>query len=121
MAPTDLQGLHPDPALAPDIINNSWSCPPEEGCTDPTVLQTVVENVRASGILTVHSAGNSGPGCETSIRRQQLRCSFSVASDGARLAGSQQQPGTCIGDKSGGKPDIAALGWYPLSLAEQWL
>ena len=55
----------PDPSKAPDVINNSWSCPPSEGCTDPNVLLTVVQNVRAAGIVTVHSAGNSGSACST--------------------------------------------------------
>jgi serine protease AprX len=35
MAPTDRQGNNPQPALAPDVINNSWTCPPDEGCVDP--------------------------------------------------------------------------------------
>ncbi len=56
-----------DPAKAPHVINNSWSCPIGEGCTEPQILQQVVENVRAAGIVTVHSAGNSGPSC-SSIR-----------------------------------------------------
>ena len=60
IAPTDLNGDNPRPDLAPDVINNSWSCPVSEGCTDPNVLLTVVDNVRAAGILTAHSAGNSG-------------------------------------------------------------
>jgi len=54
-----------DPARAPHVINNSWGCPPAEGCAAPDVLRAVVETVRAAGILTVHSAGNSGPGCQT--------------------------------------------------------
>ncbi|MFN2137455.1 MAG: S8 family serine peptidase, partial [Candidatus Promineifilaceae bacterium] len=49
-----------NPAFAPHVINNSWSCPPAEGCTDPDILRAVVENVRAAGILTAHSAGNNG-------------------------------------------------------------
>ena len=65
LAPTDLQGRNPDPSKAPDIINNSWSCPRSEGCTDPNVLQQVVQNTRQAGILVVVSAGNEGPGCET--------------------------------------------------------
>ncbi len=40
-----------DPAKAPHVINNSWSCPVSEGCTDPDILRTVVENVRAAGII----------------------------------------------------------------------
>ncbi len=65
MAPTDLDGNNPDPAMAPHIINNSWGCPPSEGCTDPTIMQTVVENVRAAGIVVVVSAGNSGSSCSS--------------------------------------------------------
>ncbi|HSF81636.1 MAG TPA: S8 family serine peptidase [Anaerolineales bacterium] len=66
LAPTDLNGLNPRPDLAPDVINNSWSCPASEGCSDPNALLVVVNNVRAAGILTVHAAGNSGRfGCST--------------------------------------------------------
>ena len=65
LAPTDLMGENPRPDLAPHIVNNSWSCPVKEGCTDPNVLLTVVENLRAAGILSVHSAGNSGSSCST--------------------------------------------------------
>ena len=65
IAPTDLGDNHPDPAKAPDVINNSWGCTPTEGCTDPEILRQVVQNVRAAGILTVHSAGNEGPACST--------------------------------------------------------
>ena len=65
VAPTDLKSENPDPAMAPDVVNNSWICSPDEGCTDPTILQTVVENVRAAGIVVVASAGNGGSACET--------------------------------------------------------
>lgn len=65
VAPTDLNGQDPKPEKAPHIINNSWGCPLSEGCTNSAILETVVNNVRAAGILTVHSAGNNGPGCGT--------------------------------------------------------
>lgn len=66
IAPTKIDGTAPNPSLAPDVINNSWGCPPSEGCTDPNVLLTVVQNVTAAGIVTVHSAGNEGSaGCST--------------------------------------------------------
>lgn len=65
MAPTDLNDENPDPALAPHVINNSWSCPPSENCVDPTILEAVVENVRAAGIVVISSAGNRGPNCGT--------------------------------------------------------
>jgi serine protease AprX len=65
VAPTDLNGQNPNPLKAPDVINNSWGCPPEEGCGDPLILQTVVQNVRAAGIVVVFGAGNAGPKCGT--------------------------------------------------------
>jgi subtilisin family serine protease len=64
IAPTDLNDQNPDPAMAPHAINNSWSCPPDEGC-NPDSLLAVVQSVRAAGIVTAHSAGNGGPGCST--------------------------------------------------------
>jgi subtilisin family serine protease len=63
LAPTDLNGQNPDPSKAPDVINNSWTCPLSEGCNDPQILKTIVENVRAAGIVIVASAGNDGPSC----------------------------------------------------------
>jgi subtilisin family serine protease len=53
-----------DPTLAPDITNNSWGCPPSEGCSANT-LQAAVEAQRAAGIMMVVSAGNSGSSCST--------------------------------------------------------
>lgn len=51
-----------DPSKAPQVINNSWGCPPEEGCS-PETLKEAVERVRAAGILFVAAAGNDGPRC----------------------------------------------------------
>lgn len=51
-----------DSSKAPDVINNSWSCPDYEGCSWDT-LQTVVDNTRAAGIMVVGSAGNNGSSC----------------------------------------------------------
>ncbi|HEX7976056.1 MAG TPA: S8 family serine peptidase, partial [Anaerolineales bacterium] len=62
LAPTNLSDQNADPAKAPDIINNSWGCPPQEGCSWDS-LQTVIANVRAAGILVVVSAGNGGSSC----------------------------------------------------------
>ncbi|NJN54848.1 MAG: S8 family serine peptidase [Anaerolineae bacterium] len=65
IAPTDLNGQNPNPALAPHVINNSWGCPASEGCTQGDELLAVVQNVVAAGIVTVHSAGNEGSACNT--------------------------------------------------------
>jgi serine protease AprX len=55
-----------DPAKAPDITTNSWTCPASEGCS-PTTLQAGVEAQRAAGIMMVVAAGNSGPSCSTVV------------------------------------------------------
>lgn len=49
------------PELGAHVINNSWGCPPSEGC-DVDSLRVVVENMRAAGVVVVASAGNEGPG-----------------------------------------------------------
>jgi len=51
-----------DPSKAPDSINNSWGCPPEEGCSVDT-LKNITDAVRAAGIFPAVAAGNSGPLC----------------------------------------------------------
>jgi subtilisin family serine protease len=65
LAPTDLAGQNPNPALAPHVINNSWGCPESEGCTSATwgVIQSVQQSLRAAGVLVVASAGNDGSSC----------------------------------------------------------
>src|SRR6266508_2118243 len=65
IAPTDLQGQNPNPALRPHVMNNSWGCPPSEGCVTRAELETIVNNTEAAGIFVEVSAGNSGPGCST--------------------------------------------------------
>ena len=68
LAPTNLNGTEPDPMLAPDIINNSWSCPEIEGCNSSNwlMMEEAVNNLKQAGILVVVSAGNSGRnGCSS--------------------------------------------------------
>jgi subtilisin family serine protease len=65
IAPTDLAGNNPNPALRPHVINNSWGCPISEGCTTHGELETIVNNVQAAGIFVVVSAGNDGPNCSS--------------------------------------------------------
>ena len=61
LAPTDVDGDNPNPALRPDVVNNSW------GNDDPgdSFYTATVEAWRAAGIIPVFSAGNAGPGCST--------------------------------------------------------
>lgn len=102
-----------DPSMAPDVINNSWGCPPSEGCTDPNVLLAVVNNVRAAGILTVHSAGNSRPSCSTVDDPAAIYdASFSVgATDSSDNIASFSSRGPVTIDGSNRlKPEISAPG-----------
>ena len=113
LAPTDLAGANPDPALAPDVINNSWTCPPSEGCTDPNVLRMVVETVRAAGIAVVAAAGNGGPSCSTidappAIYDAAISVAATDISDVVIWFSSR---GPVTADGSGRlKPDLAAPG-----------
>ena len=65
LAPTDADGENPRPDLGADVVNNSWTCPEEEGCTDPQVLRSAVEALRAAGIAQSFAAGNTGPACSS--------------------------------------------------------
>lgn len=51
-----------DPAKAPHVINNSWGCPPNEGCTGGEFVDAI-RALRAAGIMVVVSAGNEGSRC----------------------------------------------------------
>lgn len=113
LAPTDLNGENPRPDLAPDVINNSWSCPASEGCTDPNILLTIVDNVRAAGIMTVHSAGNTGPTCSSiNTPAAVYDSSFTVAAtDNAdNIASFSSRGPVTIDDSNRLKPDISAPG-----------
>ena len=113
IAPTNLAGTNPDPTKAPHVINNSWGCPPDEGCTDPTVLQTVVENTRAAGIEVVVSAGNAGSGCSSVQDPPAIYdASFSIgATDSSDDIAGFSSRGPVTVDGSGRmKPDVSAPG-----------
>lgn len=113
IAPTNLNNQYPDPSKAPDVINNSWGCPVDEGCTDPNVLLTVVNNVRAAGIVTVHSAGNEGSACSSVQTPAAIYdASFTVGStDSNDTIASSSSRGPVTVDGSGRpKPDISAPG-----------
>lgn len=113
IAPTDLNNQNPNPDLAPDVINNSWGCPPEEGCTDPTVLQTIVENTRAAGIVVVVSAGNNGSACSTVVDPAAIyAASFSVGATDTNddIASFSSRGPVTVDGSNRMKPDISAPG-----------
>jgi subtilisin family serine protease len=104
--------LDGNPALAPDVINNSWACPPFEGC-NPDTLRSIVEAVRAAGILVVTSAGNSGPACATVDDPPAIYdAAFSAgATDVNDNIATFSSRGPVTIDGSGrAKPDLAAPG-----------
>jgi subtilisin family serine protease len=113
VAPTDLNDENPDPSMAPDVINDSWICPPSEGCVDPNALLAVVENARAAGITVVASAGNSGSSCGTVESPPAIYdAAFSVGAInlfGEISSFSSRGPVTVDGS-SRLKPDVAAPG-----------
>ena len=82
LAPTDLDGLHPDPSKAPHVINNSWSCPEIEGC-DPgnwLFMDLAIQNLRNAGVFVVVSAGNNGNACgRIDAPPSMFESSFAVA------------------------------------------
>ncbi|MBN1136959.1 MAG: S8 family serine peptidase [Anaerolineae bacterium] len=116
LAPYPLDGApaQGDPALAPDVINNSWLCPPDEGC-DPDTLEAAVEALRQAGIAVVVSAGNSGSsGCGSitnpaAIYQQSFTVgAFNHATD--QIAGFSSRGPVTYAGQTYTKPDIAAPG-----------
>ncbi len=114
IAPTDLSG-NPDtadPDKAPQVISNSYSCPPSEGCA-PHSLQQAVEAVRAAGIFMSVSAGNNGPACSSVKDPPGLEAGvFTVgAVNGSNIIASFSSRGPVTVDGSGlRKPDLVAPG-----------
>lgn len=113
LAPTDLAGNNPDPSRAPDVINNSWGCPPDEGCTDPNVLQAAVVSLRAAGIMVVASAGNSGSACSSvsdpiAIYDESFTVGNTTSTD--TIAGTSSRGPVTVDGSNRLKPDISAPG-----------
>ncbi len=114
LAPTDLDGNHPNTALAADITSNSWACDPnygEQGCEVPTALVTVTQALRDAGIMVIAAAGNSGPSCGSiSLAPATLDQAFSVGATNSsdQIANfSSRGPSSLTGRL---KPDVVAPG-----------
>lgn len=102
-----------NPDLAPDVTNNSWGCPPSEGCVVNSLL-AAVQAQRAAGIMTVASAGNSGPACSTTDDPPSYHdevYTVGALSTGTDTIASFSSRGPVDADGSGRlKPDISAPG-----------
>jgi subtilisin family serine protease len=113
LAPTDENGGNPRPELGADVVNNSWTCPEDEGCTDPDVLRPVVEALRAAGIAQSFAAGNSGPDCGSAFLVPAIyEAAFAVGATNQQdgLANFSAR-GPVVRDGSNRiKPDIVAPG-----------
>ena len=106
------------PELGAHVLNNSWGCPPVEGC-DPESLLPAVAALRSAGVFVVASAGNEGSGGCGSVSAP-IALYDPVYSVGAVSEGGTLAPFSSIGpvevDGSGRiKPDIAAPGVDVLS------
>ena len=123
IAPTDLNGQNPNPAMAPHVINNSWSCPVSEGCVDPNVMLDVVNSVTAAGILVVVSAGNSGSGCSSvSTPSAIYEASFTVGSTNSsdNIAGSSSRGPVTVDGSNRLKPEISGARGPGSFLNKEW-
>ncbi|MEM8857833.1 MAG: S8 family serine peptidase [Chloroflexota bacterium] len=101
-----------DPTRGAHLTNNSWGCPPEEGC-DGRTMGIAIRQLRLAGQLMVISNGNSGPACDTT--------GVPATNDDAFSVGALSSSGTMAGFSSRGpavdydgdliiKPDIVAPG-----------
>ncbi|MFN0016465.1 MAG: S8 family peptidase [Saprospiraceae bacterium] len=117
LAPTDLDGLNPDPTKAPHVVNNSWYCSYGEGCTDRTVdalMRQAVVSLRASGVVVVVSNGNSGSqGCaSTTGPPAYFEESFSVGAteNNDTITGFSSRGPVAIDSSFRVKPNVVAPG-----------
>ncbi|BCJ71404.1 hypothetical protein CS0771_09480 [Catellatospora sp. IY07-71] len=99
------------PARAPHVLNNSWGCPPLEGC-DGTVLRPATAALAAAGIAFVAAAGNTGPSCgslDTPPATDPDALTIAAVDEDRTVTGfSSRGP-------ADGKPDLAAPGAAVLS------
>ncbi len=101
-----------DASLAPDSINNSWECPPSEGCSANT-LKAIVDSVRAAGIFPAVAAANAGPSCSSIVNPPGIYDSSVTvgATNSANQISSFSGRGPVTSDGSNRhKPDISAPG-----------
>lgn len=101
-----------DPARAPDVVNNSWGCPPSEGC-DTEVLHDSFKALQAAGILAVASAGNAGPTCTSVSDPPAIYAEpfvVGATESGGGLAFYSSRGNVTIDGSGRMRPDVAAPG-----------
>jgi len=105
LAPTDLAGQNPEPALRPHVVNNSWAF----GSGDPFYAGTVNAWV-ASGIFPAFAIGNRGALCGSASSPGDYVASYAAGAFGQDLViatFSARGPSAFGGEI---KPNIAAPG-----------
>jgi hypothetical protein len=106
------------PERGAHILNNSWGCPPIEGC-DIEVLSPALAALRSAGVFVVVSAGNSGfAGCESVRQPPALHpAAFSVGALSVQgdLAGFSSLGPVTIDGSGRLKPEMIAPGVDVLS------
>ncbi|PKN55415.1 MAG: hypothetical protein CVU56_21470 [Deltaproteobacteria bacterium HGW-Deltaproteobacteria-14] len=105
-----------DPATddAPDVVNNSWGFEDHPGECEGE-FQADLDALRAAGIAVVFSAGNAGPGGDTSVSPANGAGVIAVGALGAGsslLAASSRGPAACDGRVF---PALVAPGWDVLT------
>ncbi len=106
-----------DPARAAHVINNSWGCPPLEGC-DVESLGPAVAALRAAGIFVMSGAGNEGPFCGSVASPPAIYdAAFSIGAvdEFGDLAGFSSRGPVTVDGSQRLKPDLAAPGVDVLS------
>ncbi len=112
LAPWDSSGNNPDPNRAPDVVSNSWGCPPSEMCESDS-LQQATRALRAAGIFISMSAGNSGSSCSSVSDPSGIynpSTTVGATDSGDNLASFSSRGPVTVDNSNRRKPDISAPG-----------
>lgn len=112
LAPTKLDGSSPDPAQAPDVVNNSWG-----GGSCDTWFSGVIDSWRNAGIVPVFSQGNSGPnpGSANSPGDNPQAIGVGATDSNDVIASFSSRGPSCAAFGSETKPEVSAPGVSVLS------
>lgn len=112
LAPWDSTGNNPDPNQAPDVVSNSWGCPPSEQCAADS-LRIATRSLRAAGIFVSVSAGNAGSNCSTISDPSSIynaSTTVGATDSGDNLASFSSRGPVTVDASNRRKPDISAPG-----------
>ncbi|MBK8052674.1 MAG: glycoside hydrolase family 9 protein [Saprospiraceae bacterium] len=117
LAPYALDSLSTtgDPTKMPHVINNSWGCPPVEGCDTSVynIMRIAVDNLKLAGCVVVVSAGNSGSSCGSVNDPSAIfENSFSVGATNSadEIAGFSSRGSVTVDGSNRIKPNVSAPG-----------